>query len=130
MIYLDPTAVAKLLTPQPETAALRAFLAEHDDTRWFTCAITEVELIRAEPPERYEAIKEAMASLDTVIITDRLLESATQISPGASPLDALHLAAATTAGTRLQAFITYNPDRAAAAQSAGLPVAQPKEAHR
>jgi predicted nucleic acid-binding protein len=127
MIYLDPSAIAKLLTPQPETTALRAFLAKHHDTRWFTCAITEVELIRAEPPERYEAIQQAIASLDTVIITDRLLESATPISPGATPLDALHLAAATTAGTRLQAFITYDPDRAAAAQSAGIPVTQPRE---
>lgn len=125
MIYLDPTVVAKLVATQPETNALKAFLSEHTDTRWFTCTITEVELVRTQPAAAYDAVQHALASLDTVTVSDRLLATATRISPGAGLLDALHLAAAQTAGPRLRAFLTYDPERAAAARSAGMPITQP-----
>ena len=47
MIYLDPTALMKLIDEAPESAALTAYLSAHTDTRWITCALSRVELLRA-----------------------------------------------------------------------------------
>lgn len=125
MIYLDDTAVAKLMTAQPETHPLREYLADWAEDRWFTSALTRVHLTRTQPQTPADRIHTAMTSLDTVAITERLLDAAARI-PAHTELDhALHIAAAQTAGTRLRTFITYNPARIAAARAAKLPVAHP-----
>ncbi|GAT07720.1 PIN domain-containing protein [Mycolicibacterium novocastrense] len=123
MIYLDTTAVAKLIAAQPETEPLRDYLSRHCDVRWFTCALTRVELAH-DLPDAGEAIHTATTALDTVNVSDRLLDAAIRVRATATVVDALHIAAAQTAAT-LTAFITYDPDRAAAARAAGLPVAHP-----
>jgi predicted nucleic acid-binding protein len=125
MIYLDTTAVAKLITAHPETEPLRAYLNDHSQDRWFTCALTGVELERELPARAAESIHTAIAALDTVNVSDRLLAAATRVRRAATIVDALHIAAAQAAGERLAAFITYDPDRAAAARAAKLPVTQP-----
>lgn len=95
MIYLDTTALMKLITAEPESAALADYLHTHTDTGWFTCALTRAELLRAAAdihPDAAEHAHHVLAGLDTVAVTDRLL-------------DALHIAAALTAGP------TTHPDQ-------------------
>ncbi|MCT7371947.1 VapC toxin family PIN domain ribonuclease [Mycolicibacterium llatzerense] len=128
MIYLDDTAVSKFIVAQPETEVLRAYLYQNSAYRWFTSAFTAYDLLRARPADAAH-IRTAVASLDTVAITDRLLASTVDAPPGISMIDAVHIAAALTAGARLRAFITYDPHRAEAARVARLPIAQPGIGH-
>ncbi len=125
MIYLDDTAVAKLMTAQTETGPLREYLASCADDRWFTSALTRVHLARSQPKSSAVQVHAAMSSLDTVAVTERLLDAAARIPARTDLVDALHIAAAQTAGTRLRTFITYDPARIAAARAAKLPVAHP-----
>lgn len=122
MIYLDTSALATFTTPHPETTTLRTYLADHTNQRWFTCALTSLELLRDNPHADSHRISTIMASLDIAAITDRLLAAAAQLPDTLDIPTALHLAAAQTANHRLTAFITLNPQRAAAATAADLPV--------
>ncbi|MCH9731987.1 MAG: VapC toxin family PIN domain ribonuclease [Actinomycetia bacterium] len=114
MIYLDATAVMKLIVETPESPALTNYLHAHTDTRWFTCALTRPEVLRATaslPAEATEHAHHIFAGLDTVAITDRLLEAAAALAPAPHTTEAaLHIAAARSAGPRLRTLVTYNPD--------------------
>lgn len=116
MIYLDATALMKLITDAPETRALTTYLGAHTDTRWFTCALTRADFLRAAaalPAGATEQAHHVLSGLDTVAVTDRLLDAATTLSPAPHTTDAaLHIAAARSAGPRLRALVTYNPDLA------------------
>lgn len=124
MIYLDDTAVSKFVVAQAETEPLRTYLRQNSSERWFTSAFTAYTLLRAQPASAAR-IRAAVDTLDTVAITDRLLTSTLDAPAGIDMVDAVHIAAAMTAGSRLRAFITYHPARATAGRTAGLPVQQP-----
>lgn len=47
MIYLDTSALAKLVVEEAESAALASWLDEHEDEVLFTSALSKVELVRA-----------------------------------------------------------------------------------
>lgn len=118
MIYLDPTALMKLITISPESPALTDYLHTHTDTTWFTCALTRAELMRAAAshPGATEHAQHVMAGLDTVAVTDRLLDATVALTPAPRrTIDALHIAAALSAGPRLHTLITYDPELATAA---------------
>lgn len=119
MIYLDATAMMKLIDHAPESSALADYLHAHTDTRWFTCALARTDLLRATatlPAEATEHAHHILAGLDTVALTDRLLDAAVALTP-APPrtTDALHIAAALSAGPRLRTLVTYDTDLARAA---------------
>ena len=113
MIYLDPTAIMKLITTTPESSALTDYLRVHTETTWFTCAISRADVMRAAATTHPDAIEHAqhvLAGLDLVAVTDRLLDAAIALTPApAHTADALHIAAALSAGTQLHTLITYNP---------------------
>lgn len=119
MIYLDATAIMKLIAQAPESAALTAYLRAHTDTRWFTCALSRLDVLRATaalPAEATEHAHRVLAGLDTVAVTDRLLDAAVALTPAPErTTDALHIAAALSAGPRLRTLITYDPDLSRAA---------------
>ena len=116
MIYLDPTAIMKLITTTPESAALTNYLRVHTATTWFTCAISRAEVLRAAAGAHPGAIEHAhhvLAGLDLVAVTDRLLDSAIALAPAPGrTTDALHIAAAMSAGPQLHTLITYSPELA------------------
>lgn len=119
MIYLDTTAMLKLIVTEPETQALTDYLAARTDTVWFTCALARVELLRATaalPAEATDHAHHILDGLDTVAMTDRLVAAATALKPAPQrTLDALHIAAALTAGPQLHTLITYDPQLSDAA---------------
>ncbi|MEW2484195.1 PIN domain-containing protein [Mycobacterium sp. NPDC049093] len=114
MIYLDTTAMLKLIAQAPETESLTDYLTARTDTVWFTCALSRAELLRATAPLPAEATEHAhhvLAGLDTVALTDRLLAAAVALNPAPRrTLDALHIAAALTAGAQLHTLVTYDPE--------------------
>ena len=129
MIYLDDTALMKLIADTPESPALTDYLRAHTDTRWFTCSLTRLELLRALPRTDTTANEQAqrvLAGLDIVSVTDRLLDAAAALQPPpAHTGDALHIAAALSAGPRLRTLITYDHDLAAAAGSHHITTVHP-----
>ena len=120
MIYLDTTAIMKLIAHEPETPHLTDYLTARTDTTWFTCSLTHAELLRATahmPAEATDHAHHILDGLDTVAMTDRLITSATTLRPAPHrTLDALHIAAALTAQPHLHALVTYDPQLATAAR--------------
>jgi uncharacterized protein len=130
MIYLDTSALVKLVADEPKSAALRSYLSEHADLGWFTAALARTELIRAASragdASAVERARTILASLDLVALTDRLLDAAATLPPVTlRTLDAIHLAAAISAGPHLQAVVTYDDRMSAAARNTGLAPVQP-----
>lgn len=129
-LYLDTSALVKMVVAEPESASLRSYLGQHADDIHFTAALTRTELVRAVTPHgSIDAVAHArrvLSRLDTVTLTNRLLDSAALIGPfELRTLDAIHLAAALTA-PQLRAIVTYDRRMAQAAMSAGIPVAAPQ----
>lgn len=129
MIYLDASALIKLVVAQPESAAMTDYLRAHPDDGWFTCALTRIDLLRAAAAVHTDAIEHAhhiLDVLDTVAITDRLIHAATSLDPPPPrTADALHIAAALTAGPRLQTLITYDTQLVHAATAHTIATATP-----
>lgn len=130
MIYLDTSALVKLVIAEPHSPALREYLAANTGQIWFTVALARTELVRAVArlgsPATVDRARSVLAGLDVVVLTNRLLDAAAMLEPAdLRSLDAIHLAAARSAGSRLQAVVTYDARMFAAAEQAGLPVVEP-----
>jgi predicted nucleic acid-binding protein len=128
LVYVDASALVKLIRDEPESDALRTYL---DGADLIAC-----ELVLAEVPR---AIRRAAAD-DPTLPTDLLLARAAEVleaigfvpidralvlaagaidEPGLRALDAIHVAAAVTVSP-IDAFVTYDERQAAAARLAGL----------
>lgn len=131
-IYLDTSALVKLVVAEAESSALKVFLDEHAGDTLFTAALARTELLRAVAPSGAQAVADArvlLSRLDTVMLTRQLLDDAGILQPlRLRSLDAIHLAAAQRAGDALRAVITYDARMAAAAADLGIPTAAPGEA--
>ena len=127
MIYLDTSALLKLVVREAESAALREWLAT-SDSRVVTSTLSRVELIRA---ARRVGVREAQAAADVLSavailrLDDAVLATAAALAPPElHSLDAIHLAAATMLGPAV-VLVTYDRRMAEAAALAGLRVAAP-----
>jgi len=130
MIYLDTSALVKLVVKGLETSALRRFLAKVEPGMLVTSALTRVELLRvayrsgSEPTLR--KAREVLDGVGEVTITQSLLDSAGTLAPPTlRTLDAIHLATALELGEELQAFVAYDIRLLSAAQHAKLPTLTP-----
>lgn len=129
-LYLDTSALVKLIVIEDETPALRSYLRKYSDDVRFTAALSRTELLRAvRRSGSYELTAHArrvLGRLDMVALTNRLLDEAGSIGPPElRTLDAIHLAAAHTAPA-LRGFITYDRRLAASAEAVGIVVAAPR----
>ena len=129
-IYLDTSALVKLVAADHESRALKHFLGTHTDDSLFSAALARTELIRAVAPNGRAAIadaKDLLNGLDTVTLTRQLLDDAGTLLPlRLRSLDAIHLAAAQRAGDSLRAVITYDTRMLAAAVDLGISTASPR----
>jgi predicted nucleic acid-binding protein len=130
MLYLDTSALVKLVTREAESVALQSYLADRSDVRWLTSGLTRAELLRAAfrsgVAQAVDDARTVLATLDILTLTDRLLDQAGVMPPAElRTLDAIHLAAAKTVGPQLTAVVTYDARMVDAARQAGLPVARP-----
>ena len=129
MIYLDSSALLKLLVDEAESAALAEFLAGHSDVRPVTSELAQVEVARALRRLAPEALGDArllLAQLDTIPLDANVLQLAADLEPPLlRTLDALHLASAIGLEDALSTFIAYDHRLIAAARSAGLKVRHP-----
>jgi predicted nucleic acid-binding protein len=129
-LYLDTSALVKLVVAEDETEPLRSFLRERADDGRFTAALGRTELIRAIAPNGVQAMADArklFSSLDTVVLTRQLLDDAGTLRPlRLRSLDAIHLVAAQRAGDELRAVVTYDARMLSAAAELGLVTASPR----
>lgn len=129
MIYLDTSALLKLLYREDETTALLAWLDERADRTLVTSVIGRVEVIRsvyrlgAVDPER---VDELLDGLDLVEMSPRVLSRAERIGDRhLRTLDAIHLASATELADGLSALVCYDRRLFAAGTASGLPTIAP-----
>ncbi len=126
-VYLDSSALVKLLVREKETTAIRAYVAARPS--WASSILASVEVMRAvqrRAPDRLAEMEDALSGM-TVIACDRRIALAAGRVPPPSlrSLDAIHLASALELGSDLEAVVTYDDRLADAARALGLPVVAP-----
>ena len=127
VIYLDSSAIVKLIIAEVGSDALRAWL--EDRPRRAASAIARTEVLRAVRPEGPAAIAAARSILyavDLVAIDDSILDAAALLRPPTlRTLDAIHLATALSIGEDLASFVTYDRRMIEGATALGLSTASP-----
>jgi len=129
-IYLDSSAIVKLVLKEPESQALRRYLRKHGADEPVTSMLARVEVVRAVGPGGPAAVAHArrrLARMHQVALDAELLDSSAAMAPGTllRSLDAIHLASAQLVGPDLRAVVTYDQRMRAAAAAMGLPVEAP-----
>ncbi len=133
LFYADASALVKLIRDEPESRALRAFIADAD--------LVSCELVLAELPRaiRRAAAHDPKLPLDALVgrahelveavallpLDAGLLVAAGSLAePALRTLDAIHVAAAVDLSP-LDAFLSYDERQSAAARLAGLRTLSP-----
>lgn len=126
-VYLDSSALVKLVVHETESDALRAFLRRRRP--WVSSALARTEVRRAVLPAGPKALAGAgqvLARCDLVRVTNGVLDLAGALEPAElRSLDAVHLATAQLLGHDLGTFVAYDVRLADAARHLGHRVATP-----
>ncbi len=129
MIYLDSSALIKLIFEEPESDALVSWLVERPGVPKVSSQVSAIELARVcrrLDEGALPAARHVLAGLDLVPLAGEVIEQAALVGPPElRSLDAIHLASALVLGASLSAFVAYDARRATAAQAAGLTLAAP-----
>jgi predicted nucleic acid-binding protein len=129
VIYLDSSAILKLLIEEPESAALVAWVTERADTPVVTSELAKVEVIRAcrrVDAAALPAARALLGGLDLIPLRSELVDAAADVAgESLRSLDAIHLASALSLRADLSAFVAYDQRLAAAAAAVGLETVQP-----
>ncbi len=130
MIYLDSSAVMKLVRSEEETTALIDWLEHVPDEPVITSELGRVEVLRAARRLGDESVtaqaRTVIAEFDLIPLDRTVQDLACDIAdPPLRTSDALHLASALMVREHLSAFVAYDHRLAIAARDAGLEVATP-----
>jgi len=134
VIYLETSALVKLIRIETESDTLIRWLDERTEMRWITSTLTEVELpraIRAAAPEGLAAVPTLLARLDRFEINEVIRSTAASYpNPTLRSLDAIHLATAQVAASvaPLTALVTYDNRLTQAAMDLAVSVTAPGKA--
>jgi uncharacterized protein len=125
--YVDSSALVKLAVREPESVALRRYLARRQPL--VSSALARTEVVRALLPLGPGAVRrgrEVLARVALLRVNDRVLDGAGVLAPAdLRSLDAIHLASAELLGSDLRGFVTYDERLATAAAGRGLRVIRP-----
>ncbi len=110
MVYLDSSALVKLVVEEPESRALRRY--RRAEPRRVSCGRARTEVLRAlRPlgPVATAAARRLLQHVDLIRLDDALLDAAGMLEPnGLRSLDTIHLAAAQLVAPGLHAVVTYD----------------------
>jgi predicted nucleic acid-binding protein len=128
LVYLDASALVKLVVVEPESSALEGFLRDQKSS--VTSRISAVEVARV---ARRAAIQELVDRADGLLDSIAFVELNPEIARVAGmldplllrSLDAIHVASALSLGADVGAFVTYDVRMQGAATAAGLDVHAP-----
>ncbi|SRR5216683_1030650 len=129
-LYLDSSALVKLVRQEAESGPLRRFLRRHRADGRVTSALARVEVVRAVTGGGSAAVVHArrqLARVDQINLDRQLLDEAAALAPGTvlRSLDAIHLASARAVGSDLRALVSYDLRLNAAAAVLGIAVDAP-----
>lgn len=128
-LYLDSSAIVKLVQREPESAALRRYLRRRRNDDRVTSALARVEVVRAVLLGGTAAIAHArrqLARIHQLAVNQEILDRAATVAPSSlRSLDAIHVASAQAFGAELRAVVTYDHRMASVAAETGLLVATP-----
>jgi predicted nucleic acid-binding protein len=129
VIYLDATAVVKLVRQEAQTGDLVGWLNARLRHQLVSSVLVEVEVSRALrrfAPQGLAGVAATLRHLYRVEV-DATVRSTAMVFADSElrTLDAIHLATAQLLGTELDAFVSYDKRLLAAARTAGLAVASP-----
>jgi hypothetical protein len=127
-VYLDASALVKLIITEAESDALHKFLG--DAPTLYSSRIAAVEVRRAVGRQSERDAGQQLDALLGVVQFVELDEQITRAAAAARPpslrtLDAIHLAAATSISEGVRAVVAYDRRLAAAVRGAGLEVVAP-----
>lgn len=126
--YLDTSALVKLVVAEPQTDALRTWLAAVPREP-VSSDLARTELLRAVrcvAPDRLLRARQVLGTVTLVGVSTALFEEAARLDPTVlRTLDAIHLAAALDLGDDLDAVVTYDDRLADAALANGIAVTAP-----
>lgn len=128
MLYLDSSALVKLVLPEPESEALIRRLRPSAAEASSMVAAVEVPraVARVSSDSRARArVDEVLEAIDLREVDEEIVAEARTIDPAVRSLDAIHLATALTLAESLEGLITYDRRLAAAAAGAGIDVLAP-----
>lgn len=129
LLYLDSSAIVKLILPEPETDTLFQLLRGYPER--VTSAISRVEVLRAvkragEEKQRLRRAEEVLARLGLIRVDPEVLETAAKLGPESlRSLDAIHLATALSLEEQLGAMVVYDKRLSDAAKANGIDVLAP-----
>lgn len=112
LLYLDSSAILKLVIEEPESLALLSVLETFPDRA--SSALARVEVLRAVRRAGGTRVElgrasEVLARIAMISVDDDVLTRASELEPGElRSLDAIHLATALSLGKQLGALATYD----------------------
>jgi len=127
-LYLDSSALIKLIFDEEETAALEDFLSEH--RLRLSSSLARVEVMRAARTVSDELVSRhadaVLVAIELIAPDAALLADAARIDPlTLRSLDAVHLATAVALADDIEGMVVYDRRLADAARHAGLTVWSP-----
>jgi predicted nucleic acid-binding protein len=129
-LYLDSSALVKLVQHEAESEALRRYLRAHASDQRVASELVRLEVVRSVlrgGPAAVAHARRQLARLYLVVMDRQVLDQAATLAPGSllRSLDAIHLATAQLLGSELRSIVTYDARMAEAATGLGLSVAAP-----
>lgn len=129
MIYIDTSALLKLVRDEAESQAMRDYLAADGAPGLVSSALITVEVRRGairSNPARLPRIDILLATVTQIEISLAVIESAGRIrDPMLRSLDAIHLATALLVREELSVLLSYDERLLDAAAAHGIPTAVP-----
>ncbi len=126
-LYIDTSALARVMLGEPDTPAITAVLASFE--QHFSSRLLAIELRRVALREAMPAVADALlGSVALVPLDEAILVHAETVMPATvATLDALHLATAIhlTNGGLVTTLLTYGERLAAGARAHGVPSLAP-----
>lgn len=129
LLYLDSSALVKLVLPEAESTVLLESLAAWPER--VTSELARVEVVRAArrattDPAAEQRAEEVLSALHLLKVDGDILDRAARLEPRTlRSLDAIHLASALSLGADLGAMVVYDSGFAAAAVGCGVDVVAP-----
>jgi hypothetical protein len=129
-LYLDSSALVKLVQHEAESDALRSYLRAHAGDQRVASELVRVEVVHSVlrgGPAAVAHARRQLARLFLVVVDRQVLDVAATLGPGTllRSLDAIHLATAQLLGGELRSIVTYDVRMAQAAAGLSLNVVAP-----
>jgi uncharacterized protein len=129
VIYIDTSALVKLVWQEPESAALEHYLTSRAGDHLVSSALLAIETRRTvfrEDPRLLPRADLLLTRVGQVAMSDPIVESASRLpDPALRTLNAIHLATALLLGGEVNVMISYDKRLCAAAKAHAVGTVSP-----